>query len=442
MKICVYGLWHLGSVISAGLAHVGHTVVGLDFSGETINNLKEARAPVSEPGLNALILENIRRKTLSFTTDPGGALAKSDVVWIGFDTLVDEEDNADVRAIEKNFDTISAFIPDRARIIISSQVPVGFTRHLRNTYRNKYPGKTVYFAYSPENLRLGKSLKTFLEPDRIIVGTEPGEKEQFLPIFTAITDRLEWMGIESAEMTKHAINAFLATSVCFANEVATLCEHAGANARDVERGLRTEERIGPKAYLTPGNAFSGGTLARDVRFLQQMGKKNHLPVSLINSVIESNEFHKTWIRRKCGEILGDLNGKHIAVLGMTYKPGTDTLRRSMSVELCRWLKDMGADVMAFDPAIHELPSELQSDISLAPDISGSVQSADCIIVATEWPEFLKITPDIIAMIRSKPVIDPNGLWKPFWEMFRASGISGSGEVVCEITGKECNYHRG
>ena len=408
MKICVYGLWHLGSVTSAGLARAGHTVVGLDFNKETIKNLKDGRAPVSEPGLNELILENIQRRTLSYTSDPATALEKTDVVWIGFDTPVDEEDNADVDSIEKNFDAVSAFIPDQAKIIISSQVPVGFTRHLNDTFRKKYPGKKVYFACSPENLRLGKSLKTFLEPDRIIIGANPGEKEQFLPVFASISERLEWMGFESAEMTKHAINAFLATSICFANEVATLCEQAGADAKDVERGLKTEERIGPKAYLNPGNAFSGGTLARDVRFLQKMGKKNHLPMYLINSVLESNDFHKTWIQRKCVEVLGDLNGKHITVLGLTYKPGTDTLRRSMSVELCKWLKEQGAEVTAFDPAIYALPSELQSVISLAPDLAGSVQSADCIIVATEWPDFRNIKTDIITTMRGKTIIDPNG----------------------------------
>jgi UDPglucose 6-dehydrogenase len=408
MKICVFGLWHLGSVTSACLATAGNRVVGLDFNKDLVNNLQNAKAPVSEPGLNDLIHENIQRKTLSYTYEPGVALANVEVLWVGFDTPVDEEDNADVGSIEKNFDKISKLIPDQTKIIISSQVPVGFTRHLRNRFEEQNPGKKVFFAYSPENLRLGKSLKTFLEPDRIIIGINSDEQEKFLPVFTPICDRLEWMSIESAEMTKHAINAFLATSICFANEVAILCEHTGANALDVERGLKTEERIGPKAYLNPGNAFSGGTLARDLRFLQKMGKKNLLPLYLINSVLKSNDFHKTWIQRKCRETLGDLNGKHIAVLGLTYKPGTNTLRRSMSVELCKWIKDNGAEVTAFDPAIHELPPELSAVISLSSDIAGSVETADCIIIITEWPEFRKIDTEIITMMRGKIIIDPNG----------------------------------
>lgn len=408
MKICVLGLWHLGSVTSAGLAKSGHTVVGLDFNNEVIGNLQNAHAPVSEPGLNELIHDTLERKLLRFTQDPGVALPDADVLWIAFDTPVDEQDNADITYIEKNFDKIAPFIHDGMKIIISSQVPVGFTRHLQNQFYKNHFGKKVYFAYSPENLRLGKALKTFLEPDRIIIGIHPEEKELFLPVFTSISDRLEWMSIESAEMTKHAINAFLATSICFANEVATLCEFTGANAKEVERGLKTEERIGPKAYLNPGNAFSGGTLARDVLFLQNIGKENLLPIHLINSVLESNDYHKKWIQRKCLETMGELKGKHLTVLGLTYKPGTNTLRRSLSVELCRWLKEQGAEVTAFDPAIQELPPELHIIISLSSDIACSVENADCIIIATEWQDFKKIKKEIITTMRGKIIIDPNG----------------------------------
>lgn len=343
MKICVFGLWHLGSVISASLAKLGHTVVGLDLDSKVIENFRNSGAPVSEPGLNELIYEGVAKERLSFNQNPEIVLKDAEVLWIAFDTPVDERDNADVPYIEKQFNAIAKFIQNGTLIIISSQVPVGFTQYLQNHFHAQYPGKTVFFAYSPENLRLGKALKTFLKPDRIVIGVHPEEKEIFLPVFSSISDRLEWMSIESAEMTKHAINAFLATSVCFANEMATLCECVGANAKEVERGLKTEERIGPKAYLSPGTAFSGGTLARDIRFLQKLGEENRLPVYLINSIPISNDFHKTWIQRKCLETMGDLKGKAISVWGLTYKPGTNTLRRSLSVELCAWLNSQGAE---------------------------------------------------------------------------------------------------
>jgi UDPglucose 6-dehydrogenase len=408
MKICVFGLWHLGSVTSASLAKLGHTVIGLDFNPGLIKDLQNGRAPISEPGLNELINDCFQEKTLNFTTDPCHALKDAEVLWIAFDTPVDEQDKADVHYIEKSFDAIAKCIHGETKIIISSQVPVGFTQCLQNHFFEKFPGKKNHFAYSPENLRLGKSIKIFLEPDRIIIGVHSGEKDMFSPLFSSISDRLEWMSIESAEMTKHAINAFLATSVCFANEVATLCEYVGANAKEVERGLKTEERIGPKAYLSPGNAISGGTLARDIRFLQKLGKTNHLPVHLINSVLVSNDFHKTWIQRKCLETMGDLRGKEISVWGLTYKPGTNTLRRSLSVELCQWLKEQGAEVTAFDPVIEEVPPELQQIFSLSKSIKNSIESAECIILSTEWPVFQKIDKETLTNMKGKIIIDPNG----------------------------------
>jgi UDPglucose 6-dehydrogenase len=408
MKICVFGLWHLGSVTSASLAKLGHEVIGLDFNPELIKDLLDARAPISEPGLNELIHDCFRKKTLNFTTDPSFALEDAEVLWVTFDTPVDEQDNADVHSIEKKFDVVSSFIHGGTKIILSSQVPVGFTQYLQDRFCEKFPGKKNYFAYSPENLRLGKSIKIFLEPDRIIIGVHSGQKDIFSPLFSSISDRLEWMSIESAEMTKHAINAFLATSVCYANEVATLCEYVGANAKEVERGLKTEERIGPNAYLSPGNAISGGTLARDIRFLQKLGKINHLPVHLINSVLVSNDFHKTWIQRKCFETMGDLQGKAISVWGLTYKPGTNTLRRSLSIELCQWLKEQGAEVTAFDPVIAKVTPESLNFFSLSDSIKNSIEGADCIILSTEWPDFQKIDKDTITNMKGKIIIDPNG----------------------------------
>jgi UDPglucose 6-dehydrogenase len=409
MKICVFGLWHLGTVISAGLADSGHTVIGLDFNQQNIENLQCAKAPVSEPGLNELIRKNLQNKTLSFTVDPACAVGDTEVLWIAFDTPVDEEDNADIEFIEKQFWAISGFLRNQTKIIISSQVPVGFTRSLYNKFYDMYPDKKIFIAYSPENLRLGKSLKTFLEPDRIVIGVQPEQNTVFYPIFSKISDRLEWMSIESAEMTKHAINSFLATSICYANEIATLCEYVGANAKEVERGLKSEERIGPKAYLAPGNAFSGGTLARDIRFLQQLAAKNNLPVPLINAVPQSNDFHKTWIKRKCIDTLGILKGKHITVLGLTYKAGTNTLRRSLSVELCNWLYNEGAIVTAFDPTIQELPQELQKILSLSADMVQAIQDADCLIIATEWADFQNIRMNDLIQMRTGILIDPTGL---------------------------------
>jgi UDPglucose 6-dehydrogenase len=166
------------------------------------------------------------------------------------------------------------------------------------------------------------------------------------------------MGVESAEMTKHAINAFLATSVTFINEIAALCEQSGADAKDVERGLKTEQRIGPGAYLGPGAAFAGGTLARDVVFLRTLGRAVERATPLMDGVESSNKEHRHWARRRLVATLGSLAGRTVAVWGLTYKPGTDTLRRSTAVELCRWLLAQGALVRAHDPAAAALPDDL------------------------------------------------------------------------------------
>lgn len=300
MNICVFGLWHLGSVYSACLAKLGHQVTGLDDDKEVTANLQKGKAPLFEPGLDELITENIKAKRLSFTSDAQKAIKAAQSVWVTFDTPVDENDRADTLFVEKNIKTIMPLIKNGTKVIISSQAPVGFVSKIERYFSKTYPEKKCYFTCSPENLRLGKALDAFLNPDRIIIGVRnPEDKEVFEPLFSTITTRLEWMKTESAEMTKHAINSFLATEVCFANEIATICEQVGADAKEVERGLKTESRIGPKAYLGPGVAFSGGTLARDINFLRNLSEKYKLPSYLINAVDESNGYHKGWVVRKC-----------------------------------------------------------------------------------------------------------------------------------------------
>jgi UDPglucose 6-dehydrogenase len=186
-------------------------------------------------------------------------------------------------------------------------------------------------------------------------------------------------------MTKHAVNAFLATSVVFINEIAAACEATGADAKEVERGLKNEGRIGPGAYLGPGAAFAGGTLARDVAFLLGMGARLGFATPLMAGVKQSNDVHRLWARRRLADLLGPLGGKTIAVLGLTYKPNTDTLRRSESVALCRWLLEQGANVRAHDPAIKQATPELPGGLALCHGVDEAIRDADAIVVATEWP---------------------------------------------------------
>jgi UDPglucose 6-dehydrogenase len=216
------------------------------------------------------------------------------------------------------------------------------------------------------------------------------------------------MSVESAEMTKHALNAFLATSVAFINEVATLCEQIGADAKEVERGLKGDMRIGPRAYLSPGAPFAGGTLARDITFLTDIGVTHNHPTHLLSAVKESNAAHKQWIRHKLQSILGDLRGQRMAVWGLTYKSGTDTLRRSASIELCEWLVEQGALVHGHDPAVNALPSELSQKFKLGATPLAVLENANALVVATEWPEYQSVSPEKVLLTMKVPlVIDPN-----------------------------------
>jgi UDPglucose 6-dehydrogenase len=212
------------------------------------------------------------------------------------------------------------------------------------------------------------------------------------------------MSVESAEMTKHALNAYLATSVVFANELALLCEQYGADAREVERGLRTDGRVGGRAYIRPGAAFAGGTLARDVAYLMALGRSAVLPVHLLEAVQRSNDAHRRWPQRRLGSLLGELRGRPITVLGLTYKPGTDTLRRSMGVETCRWLHEQGAAVRAYDPAITTLPDGLAGLVDLGATAEAALRGSEAVVVMTEWPEFRSISADDLCHWMTRPLV--------------------------------------
>lgn len=405
MRVCVVGLWHLGCVTAACLASRGHSVIGLDDNEGTINALAQGTPPLFEPGLAELTNAGLKDKSLSFATSPVEALKGAEVVWVTYDTPVDENDNADVAFVLNKVRGLFPLLPQGCVVLISSQVPVGTTRLLAHEFKNQRPGVNVEFAYSPENLRLGSAIKVFTEPDRIVVGCEsPQTKATITALLTPITDRIEWMGVASAEMVKHATNAFLATSVTFINEIAAVCEHTGASAKEVERGLKSESRIGPRAYLSPGAAFAGGTLARDIAFLGEIAANKGLQTPLLTSVPQSNLFHKEWPFRRLVETLGTLKGKRIAVWGLTYKPGTDTLRRSSAIELCTKLSAAGATVQAFDPAIAALPAELQSQMTLAASPLDAAKNADALVVATAWPEFREIPMEQVATAMSQPII--------------------------------------
>lgn len=403
-NVAVLGLWHLGSVTAACVAEAGHTVVAYDPDVNVVAGLAAGHPPVAEPGLAELIQSGLGAGRLSFTSEAAAAVANADVVWICFDTPVDDEDRADVESVVTAVAATFPSIKDGAIILSSSQMPVGSVKRLEEMFAALGNGRHVSFACSPENLRLGKAISVFKDPDRVILGVRDERARAVLTgLFAPVTNKLEWMSVESAEMTKHAINAFLATSVSFINELASLCERTGADAKQVERGLKTERRIGPFAYLAPGGAVAGGTLARDVMFLRSIGRATDRPTPLFDGLLESNTSHRLWARRRLAAELGDLKQLTIAVWGLTYKPGTDTLRRSEAVELCKWLLTQGARVRAHDPAARALPESL-AGVERFDDPVEAARGASALVVATEWPVYREVDPAAVARAAQPGVV--------------------------------------
>jgi UDPglucose 6-dehydrogenase len=399
MKVAVHGLWHLGCVTAACLAEGGHDVVALDPEPKAVAGIEAGRLPLEEPGLAALVAAGRAAGRLEFRADLA-ALADVEVLWVTLDTPVDDEDRADPGVVRRALDAAAAALPAGALVVVSSQVPVGFTRDAARAW------PALRFACVPENLRLGRALEAFRRPERVVAGTvDDSARADVARLFAPFTSAIEWMRVESAEMTKHALNAFLATSVAFANEVARVCEAVGADAREVERGLRTDARVGPKAYVSPGAAFAGGTLARDLRYLAAFGARHRLATPLVEGVLASNAAHAVAHRDAVRALLAARPGGVVAVLGLAYTPGTSTLRRSSSVELCRALVADGVTVRAHDPAVHAVPDDLA--VTLCPTAADALDGADVAVVATAWPEYRGLSADVVAArMRRACVVDP------------------------------------
>jgi UDPglucose 6-dehydrogenase len=408
LRVCVLGLGHLGTVTAACLASSGHQAVGLDFDAGNVGRLGQGLAPMSEPGLERLIRRGLSDGALSFTTDVHKAVESIDVLWVAYDTPVDDHDRADVRFVLERIDRVIPSLRHSVLVLISSQLPAGSTAALERRYQPPAGTPGVRWAYSPENLRLGRAIADFMESDRIVVGIREDRDRALLEsLFGPFTNRIEWMSVESAEMTKHALNGFLANSVAFINEIAVICERLGADAAEVERGLKSDARIGDKAYLSPGAAFAGGTLARDLSFLEDIAAEHNFTAHLLRAVRASNDNHRQWASRRISAVLGGLSGLVIAVWGLTYKSGADTLRRSSSIEFCEWLIRNGARVHAHDPAIKALPAALAAGICLSGTPLEALRGASALVVSTSWPEYAAISAtDIVTQMPSGVILDP------------------------------------
>lgn len=404
-RVCVIGIWHLGSVVSACLASLGYSVVGVDRDAERVNALNNGTPPLFEPGLGELMMSNINLGRLSYTTDLGRALSGSSYVLLTFDTPVDEKDEVNLSELFATGAELARYMENGSMIIVSSQVPVGTCEQIKATIKQNNPSLDFDIAYSPENLRLGQAIERFMNPERIVIGADSPSTldsvERFLSVISAPKVR---MNLRTAEMTKHALNAFLATSISFANEIANLCDELGADALKVAEALQSEARIGHNLPLNPGLAFAGGTLARDLKVLKKLGDKLGYETHLIDGVLKVNEQQNKIVIKKLEKIYGSMNGLTVGVLGLTYKAGTSTLRRSAALEIIKDLTSAGAMVKAYDPKAALEEVQLHKEFEFYTDPYLVARDSDALVVVTDWPEFKELDFDLLKSIMKKPVL--------------------------------------
>lgn len=386
-KIAVIGLWHCGEIYSSCLAELGHEVVGISEERSVVDNFLKNIPPLPEPGLEDLLAKHVGTGHLSYTVD-FSAVKNCNVAWFTFDTPVDDNDVADTDPIDAALAKAMPYFQNDILIVMTSQVPVGTAVRINALIKEQRPDLRFDYVYTPENLRLGDAIRCFMEPGRIICGVSAEKAlKKINDVFAPLRTTLIPMSWASAEMAKHALNAFLATSLGFINDIADLCEKVGADILDVAKALRSDPRIGPGAYFDAGIGFSGGTLGRDLKALQSVSRAVGVPVPVIDGVFFENNARKNIVVQHLEASLGDLKNKKIAVFGLVYKPGTKTLRRSRSLEIARDLSAKGATLGLYDPAVDEKELPVIKNAAFTGDPYDAAASAQAIVFMTPWPAF-------------------------------------------------------
>ena len=400
-KIAVVGLWHLGEIYSAGLAELGHAVVGIDADSAVVENFSRDIPPLAEPKLAELLVANRAAGRLQYSTD-FSTVKDRDVVWITLDTPVNDADEVDVEPVLSAIKKVTSDLRDGVLLVVSSQIPVGTSAKIVASIKEARPALNFEYVYSPENLRLGIAVDSFMQPGRIVAGVG---SEKALVIFKNIfmnTANAQMSGVEivsmspaSAEMTKHALNAWLATSISFINDIADLCERYGADVEAVARALKSDPRVGPKAYLFAGLGFSGGTLGRDLKAMMNAASMmtsgtpgaGALKLPVIESVFAKNKSRNAIVKSRLGKELGEVKGETFAMFGVTYKAGTSTLRRSQPLEIEKALREAGAQFRLYDPWAKAEEVAAVTPSSFFNDPYVAAQGADAILVMTPWKDF-------------------------------------------------------
>ena len=417
MNICVIGTGYVGLVTGAGLAEFGMTLTCVDNDLQKIDVLKQGKCPIYEPGLEDLIQKNVREGRLRFTTNIHDGVTSSLVIFIAVGTPSRGDGSADLSAVEEVAKEIADHMDGYKVVVVKSTVPVGTCRKIKALIQNHQTRPTPFDIVSnPEFLREGSAIEDFMRPDRVTMGAE---SEQAVAIMKDIYSALYLIEtpfvittLETAEMIKYAANAFLATKVTFINEIANLCEVAGADVHHVAKAMGLDGRIGKK-FLHPGPGYGGSCFPKDTRALLRMAHDRGYSFKVLNSVVEVNEEQKQRMVDKIREKVGDLQGKTIGVLGLSFKPNTNDVRESCAIAIIQGLLTEGAKVKAFDPAAMEEARAVLPKLELGSDPYDVAKGSDAIVLVTEWNQFRRLDLERIKCLLNRPIfIDLRNVYEP------------------------------
>jgi len=422
------GSGYVGLVSGACFAQFGHDVVCIDKAADKIERLKKGEIPIYEPGLDRMVADNVKAGRLSFTTEL--AVADADAVFIAVGTPTRRGDgHADLTYVYAAAAELAQAIRGYTVIVTKSTVPVGTGREVARIIRESQPAAEFDVASNPEFLREGAAIEDFMKPDRVVIGVESARAREVMAAvyrpLNLIQTPMVFTNIETAEVTKYAGNAFLATKITFINEIADLCEKVGADVHDVARGIGLDGRIGRK-FLHPGPGFGGSCFPKDTLALAYTAREANAPQTIVEQVIEVNNARKKRMARKvvdfCG---GSVSGLTVGVLGLTFKPNTDDMRDAPSLDIVPALQAGGAKIVAFDPEGMKEAAKLLKDITFVRTAYEAATGADVLVVITEWHEFRGLDPRRIKQVMRQPrIVDLRNIFNP--EEMRGLGFTYEG----------------
>ena len=389
MKISVIGCGYVGLVSGVCFADSGHTVTCIDNDNKKIQLLKDNQVPIYEPGLNELLLKNIKGNNLHFDLNINENIKDSEIVLITVGTPTDENGEADLTFVRQCANEIAEFISPNTIVIVKSTVPVGTCDEIEDIINEKCAHSEFSVISNPEFLREGNAIYDFMNPDRIVIGIKDQKhKKRMIDLYTNISneDKILFTSRRSSELIKYASNSMLAMRIIFINEIADLCEKIGADVTDIAKGIGLDKRIGPH-FLEPGPGFGGSCFPKDARALIESGKKFDAPQTLLESVILGNENRKKNISKK---ILDKLDGQYenqIGILGVTFKAETDDMREAPSLIIIPDLQDNGMNVSVYDPEGEGEASKLIENVNWKQTAYEAAEDVDCLVILTDWKEF-------------------------------------------------------